>query len=314
MRTSLVTRLRCPDCRGPDLRVGESTALCGGCGATFPMVAGRPVLIRSDNDLFPRALYHPTPLRSVARKQSLAFLVPSRSVNLAYRRNLRAFASLFEKDAGKSVLVVGAGSQRDWLEDFFGSRADVELTYCDVDINGKVDLFCDGHELPFLDESFDGAIACAVLEHVAHPERVVSEMHRVLRPAGLVYTEIPFLQQVHEGAYDFTRYTLSGHRRLLNRFQEIRSGVVAGPGTTLAWAVEHFAVCCAPGRWLQTGARVLVRTALFWLKYADYLFGDSGAAADGASCTFFLGRRTSTTRPDHEIVAEYVGVKVLRHV
>ncbi len=59
---------------------------------------------------------------------------------------------------------------------------------------------------------------------------------------------------------------------------------------------------------------MFVRTVLFWLKYADYVFGDSAAAADGASCTFFLGRRSSTTRPDQEIVAAYVGVKALRHV
>jgi hypothetical protein len=31
------------------------------------------------------------------------------------------------------------------------------------------------------------------------------------------------MQQVHEGAYDFTRYTLSGHRRLFNGFTETSS-------------------------------------------------------------------------------------------
>ena len=116
------------------------------------------------------------------------------------------------------------------------------------DAKGMVDLFCDAHELPFLDETFDGVIASAVLEHVVYPERVAAEIHRVLARRGLIYSEIPFLQQVHEGAYDFTRYTLSGHRRLLNHFEEFSSGVVAGPGTTLAWAIEHFAVCCTPRR------------------------------------------------------------------
>ncbi len=51
------------------------------------------------------------------------------------------------------------------------------------------------------------------------PERVVSEIARVLKPAGMVYSEIPFMQQVHEGAYDFTRFTDSGQRWLFRQFK-----------------------------------------------------------------------------------------------
>ncbi len=138
-------------------------------------------------------------------------------------------------------------------------------------------------------------------------------MYRVLVSRGFIYSEIPFLQQVHEGAYDFTRYTLSGHRRLFNHFEEVSSGVVAGPGTTLAWALEHFALCFTP-RFLVTGMRLVVRAAFFWLKYFDYLFGQSPVAADGASCTFFLGRKSNKRKTDFEIVTQYVGVKSLRHL
>ncbi len=177
-----LARLRCPDCHAPDLLVEKSGASCAFCGTSFPQVGGKPVLIGSDNGLFPRARYVTRSVGAVApKRRRLARIAPSRSVNLAYRRTLSAFTAGLGGVGTKSVLVVGAGSQKDWLEDFFASRADVEVTYCDVDINGNVDLFCDGHELPFVDETFDGAIACAVLEHVAHPERVVSEMHRVLK-------------------------------------------------------------------------------------------------------------------------------------
>lgn len=289
--------------------------VCTRCTTTFPVVQGKPVLIRTDNDLFPREAYQTASAGpTTAAWGMLARLVPSRSVNMAYRDNLRAFATAVEETDAKVVLVIGAGSQRDWLETFFVVHPGVRVVYCDVDIKGKVDLFCDAHELPFLDETFDGVIASAVLEHVAYPERVAAEMHRVLAAAGLVYSEIPFLQQVHEGAYDFTRYTLSGHRRLFNRFQELRSGVVAGPATTLAWAIEHFALCCTPHRSLTMAVRMVCRTGLFWLKYLDYLFGDAAAAADGASCTFFLGRKNTSTRSDREIVARYVGLKAVRHV
>ena len=309
----LLERIRCPDCHAPGLREIDAAVVCARCHTEFPLAGGRPVLIRTDNALFPRSAYReiepptPSPLHMLRR------VAPPRSVNLAYRRQLGAFANALGKVEGTSVLVIGAGRQKGWLDIFFAKQHAVRVVYSDVDAKAMVDLFCDAHELPFLDETFDGVIASAVLEHVVYPERVAAEIHRVLARRGFVYSEIPFLQQVHEGAYDFTRYTLSGHRRLLNHFEELSSGVVAGPGTTLAWAIEHFAVCCTPRPFVAV-TRVAVRVAFSWLKYFDYLFGQSPAAADGASCTFFLGRKAPSPQPDLDIVRRYSGVKTVRHV
>ena len=238
MLTWLLERARCPDCHAPGLRQVKSTVVCAHCHSAFLLAGERPVLIRTDNALFPRSAYLEIgPQAAPSRLHVLKRLAPSRSVNLSYRRQLRGFANALGKVEGTSVLVIGAGRQKGWLDIFFAKQHAIRLVYSDVDAKAMVDLFCDAHELPFLDETFDGVIASAVLEHVVYPERAAAEIHRVLARRGFVYSEIPFLQQVHEGAYDFTRYTLSGHRRLLNHFEELSSGVVAGPGTTLAWAI-----------------------------------------------------------------------------
>lgn len=68
-----------------------------------------------------------------------------------------------------------------------------------------------------------------MLEHVAYPEQVVREMSRVVKAGGLAYSEFPFMQQVHEGAYDFTRMSMSGHRLLFREFEEISSGSSCRP-------------------------------------------------------------------------------------
>jgi SAM-dependent methyltransferase len=269
------------------------------------MVDGRPALISRDNELFPQSAYRSrAPTRS-GRPWWKTF-VPDRSVNLSYRRSLEAFFRYLDRGQSADVLVVGAAHQRRALGGFVKRASPARLLYTDIDVAADVDMYCDVHRLPFQDSAFDGVIASAVLEHVVDPALAVSEIHRVLRPNGILYSEIPFLQQVHEGAYDFTRLSLSGHRRLMNHFKELSSGVVAGPGTVLAWALEHFAVSCTP-RMLARPMRMASRIAFSWLKYFDYIFGQSAPAVDGASCTFFLGLKAPERESDTSIVRRYSG-------
>ena len=67
----------------------------------------------------------------------------------------------------------------------------------------------------------------------SNPIRVVAGVERVLKPNGVVYAETPFMQQVHEGAYDFTRFTELGHRWLWRRFSTIARGPLGGRAVAL---------------------------------------------------------------------------------
>ena len=213
------------------------------------------------------------------------------------------------------MLVVGGGRQRAWLDPLLGDE-DVHhrVIYSDIDSGADVDLFCDGHDLPFHDGVVDAVVTTAVLEHVLYPERVANEITRVLRPGGLLYSELPFMQQVHEGAYDFTRYTLSGHRRLFNSFEEIDSGMVAGPATALVWAIENLALAFVRGSRSRKLTKGMVRVCFGGFKYLDHLLVRRPEAMDGASCTYFFGLRTSSRLSDGEIIRRYVGAKPLQHV
>ena len=212
-----------------------------------------------------------------------------------------------------TVLVVGGGHQRQWLDSQLGTGGAIQVLYSDIDVDADVDVFCDGHDLPFVDGIFDAVIATAVLEHVLYPERVAAEISRVLKIGGLLYSEVPFMQQVHEGAYDFTRYTLSGHRRLFNHFSEIESGMVAGPATALVWAIENFALAFVVRSMQRRATKALVRFSFGWLRYFDHLLVNRPEAMDGASCTFFFGLKIEGRVPDKDIVAHYVGAKHVQH-
>ena len=78
----------------------------------------------------------------------------------------------------------------------------------------RPDLYYDGNTLPFPDKSFDTVLSVQVLEHTPHPQRLVSEMARVLKDDGMMILSVPFSFRIHEEPYDFFRYTPYGMRSL----------------------------------------------------------------------------------------------------
>jgi SAM-dependent methyltransferase len=297
----------CPRCRAEGLARGGGALHCSTCGADFPVVRGRPVLLVPDHPLFPPVAYAQTPARPSAPSRLRGL---GASVNLSFDRCIEDLAARLPDRA--TVLLLGAGAQTGQLRRRLPPPHRVVAT--DIDAAADVDAWADAHRLPFRGGAFDAVITTAVLEHVMRPEDSMAEISRVLRPAGLVYSEIPFMQQVHEGAYDFTRYTLAGHRRLAAGFDEISSGATAGPGTALVWSIEHFALALGGGRARRT-TKALTRIAFGWLAQLDRLLAQRPAALDGASCTYFYGiRRAGPAVPDEAIIAGYRGAQALRHL
>jgi SAM-dependent methyltransferase len=199
------------------------------------------------------------------------------------------------------ILVVGGGSVGSGLETLYVNE-EIDLIAFDVYSSPYVHFIADGHAIPLADGSVDGVIIQAVLEHVTDPWMVVEDIHRVLREGGIVFAETPFMQQVHEGAFDFTRFTDSGHRYLFRRFDRIDSGASIGAGTALAWSIEYYA------RALTRSRRVgrLVRLCLFWLRFTERLL-DPKYSLDAASAVYFLGRKSAATMTQDAIVRYYQG-------
>lgn len=308
--------LRCPDCsKGQLIPVRESNFIkCVKCDAVFPVVKGRPILLKSDNSVFSAEDYIgglDRPGRTITSR--LKHWLPSLSLNLSSEKVFAELAERLSKRSKPTVVVVGCGEQKKWLNQRLGDCAELSVIYTDIDISADMDIVCDGHDLPFNDASVDAVITTAVLEHVLYPERVSAEIQRILKVGGYLYSELPFMQQVHEGAYDFTRYTLSGHRRLFNYIDEIDSGLVAGPGTALAWSIENFALAFANKSLIRKVIKGCVRVFFFWLKYFDYLLRNSPQAMDGACCTYLFGQRALVKIPDEQIIRNYVGSKNLSH-
>lgn len=84
--------------------------------------------------------------------------------------------------------------------------------------NAYLDVLCDVNQpLPFADGSFDVVVLSDVLEHIAEPGELISEIARVLIVGGNLLMSVPFLYWIHEAPHDYFRYTEFALRRLLER-------------------------------------------------------------------------------------------------
>jgi uncharacterized protein YbaR (Trm112 family)/SAM-dependent methyltransferase len=303
--------LACPVCKECLVRQGDQLSCTApGCQASFPIVDGVPVLINEKNSVFTIAdfrVQRPTTFAPRSKlKQYLGRILPTVHHGPKTKANFERFASLLPAGRPK-VLLVGAGEVGEGLDAIL-ALPQIDFVETDVAFGPRTALICDGHDLPFADGSFDGAIIQATLEHVLDPYRCVDELHRVLKPEGVVYAETPFMQQVHMGRYDFTRFTYLGHRRLFRRFSETDSGCCAGPGTVLHWSLRYFMLSFVTSNAAVSFVKALSRCTLFWLKYLDYLVLDRPGTVDGASGFYFLGRKSDSVLPDRQLIGLYKGV------
>ena len=306
--------LRCPVCASKLEKSGDIYRCTNpNDNSAFPIVNGIPVFINESNSVFTISDFTQQcstyfDLKPKSRlKKAVRKLLPNISGNIKGKKNYKKLGEmLVHRSENPRVLVLGGSIIGQGMEPLFAYPS-IEFVETDVSFGPRTQLICDGHDIPFENDSFDAVIAQAVLEHVVDPYRCVEEIHRVLKPNALVYAETPFMQQVHGGRYDFTRFTHLGHRRLFRMFTEVASGAVCGPAMALAWSYQHFLVSLA-GRGKARAIAALFATYTAWyLKYLDYILIDRPAARDAASGCYFIGTKSDTPLPDRELLQLYSG-------
>ena len=171
MSTQIGELLACPACKSP---LDDSLACA--CGVRYVRVDGVPVLRR--DDVLPDA--SGAYVGSGGRSRSRSGRSQPESGPVLRPRIVRRFgeplgdpfAQSFPE--GSVILNVGSGERN------YG-RAVVNM---DIELGPSVDVVGVAEELPFRDDTIDGVILQAVLEHVADSERTLSEIARVLRPGA----------------------------------------------------------------------------------------------------------------------------------
>jgi SAM-dependent methyltransferase len=248
MAVALSNIVRCPRCRAPlqglDKRPLCTNPDCRYAALGFPMAGDQPVLIDFEHSIFDRpegdAMPSVIPRDKGLRGRMWEILDGSNPTSFENSRTmLRAMKAC---TADPVLLIIGGGVIGAGVDVFLRDPS-VQIIATDVYASPNTQLVTDAHHLPFDDAVFDGVWITAVLEHVLEPQTVVNEIWRVLKPSGQVYAETPFMQQVHERAYDFSRFTASGHRWLCRHFERSTPASIAASARGMRWR-GHSAISC----------------------------------------------------------------------
>ncbi|MEB2308207.1 MAG: methyltransferase domain-containing protein [Candidatus Brocadiaceae bacterium] len=158
-------------------------------------------------------------MRSIFQKEQFSPGFLGLLVNPFYfaRKGLYENISILSNHIKGDTLDVGCG-QKPYEKLFNSSRyIGLELDTIANRKNKKADYFYDGTTFPFQDNEFDSVIANEVFEHVFNSDNFLREIHRVLKPGGILLITVPFVWDEHEQPYDFARYTSFGLRHLLEK-------------------------------------------------------------------------------------------------
>lgn len=205
------------------------------------------------------------------------------SPTLVPRREIERTLDLLGPEA--AICDVGAG----------GRRIAPHVVTVDAFPGPEVDIVGDIHALPIPDASYDGVFCTGTLEHVRDPWQAVRELHRILKPGGLVHIDVPFIQGFHPDPADYWRFTRDGLRLLCGAFEELDCGTYIGPTCGLIWIAREWANSWTSNRLISN--LLLVPTALVTapFRYLDYWMIRSPRSHHVASAVFFRGRKLTGT-------------------
>lgn len=108
-----------------------------------------------------------------------------------------------------------------YVRDLFPKKG-LEYVGCDMRAGPGVDSVQNLHGLDIPDNTVGTIICLDTLEHVEYPRKALAEMHRVLKPNGVLVMSSVFNFPIHGYPNDYWRFTPEAFKSLLKDFSHQR--------------------------------------------------------------------------------------------
>ena len=115
------------------------------------------------------------------------------------------------------VLDAGAGScpYQKYFEHTIYESTDFDDIF-DKSHKGQHTFVCNLEKIPKPKNYYDTIINTQVLEHVEHPQKVINEFYRILKPGGKLFLTAPQGYGLHGEPYNFYNFTKFGLKSLFD--------------------------------------------------------------------------------------------------
>ncbi len=218
----LARHLRCPQCYSIQLVQSENSLRCRMCDADYPHVMNAVNFIDEDS-----------------RKHFNLEDTANISDHPYDERAQKIIAELVQ--SGGMALDCGSGKKSVFFEN---------VVQLEIVPYPHVDILAVNQALPFQDNVFDAVFSLDVLEHVNDPFLCAREIVRVLKPGGVLYLDMPFLQPEHGYPHHYFNATRMGVERLFEKWMTFEQHYVplsGHPIFTLTWFLTHYQNHLDPG-------------------------------------------------------------------
>ena len=212
----LSENLRCENCKRIGLEIYPTNAKCPGCSADYPK-KGNSISFLSDSA---STTYQLTEKSTISYKP--------------YDGNVATLLHYITKQGGV-ILDCGSGMKDQQFSN---------LIQLEIEDYPNVDILAYNQRLPFSDDCFDAVLSLDVLEHVNDPMASAAEITRVLKPGGILYIDIPFLQAEHGFPNHYFNATRQGIRELFRGKLQKIGHIVPDSGHPIAAVRQILDIYC----------------------------------------------------------------------
>lgn len=167
------------------------------------------------------------------------------------------------------------------------------ITNLNISNYPNVDVVADAHHLPYADNSVDAIHVSAVLEHLYDPLQAISEMYRVLKKDGIVFSLTPFMQAYHGYPHHYQNLTLTGHEYYFSSkgFKILDSGPAVGPTMALIIINSKYILNYFPPVINKIFGAIFIVFSLIFIKPLDLLLIKSPKAYVLSSTTYVYAKK-----------------------